>query len=127
MNVIEIAPTEQEALRRYPELAELVTLRQAGWQFVHRLDGSGRVAQVDGYRRWPGGWTDAIGIKAGTDALGIRMTGAEEPDILWQFSGTLPEVVGKLLRLPAPEIRTAPRLVLATAAGFGEIAAGRQP
>lgn len=126
MAVIEIPPTEREALRLYPELAELITMRQAGWRFVHRLDGSGQVAQVDAYYCWPGGWTDAIAIQAGTDALGIRMNGAEPPDILWQFSGTLAEVVGQLLCLPAPQSRIAPQLIIVTAAGFREIGAGGQ-
>lgn len=51
--------TEEQALRRFPELRELVTLRQAGWKF--RLIGD-RDKGVNGIvaSRTQRQWTDAL-------------------------------------------------------------------
>jgi hypothetical protein len=106
---------DEEAVERYPELAGLVLIRDAGWQFMHHHGASGEVTCIDGYYQWPGGQTDAIAIKNRTDVLAVRMTDDEPPGIVWQCADTLAAVVGELLSLPAPDDRLAPRLRLGTA------------
>jgi hypothetical protein len=106
---------DEEAVNRYPELAGLVLIRDAGWRFLHHHDASGEVTCVDGYYQWPGGQTDAIAIKNSTDVLAVRMTNDEPPGIVWQCADTLAVVVGELLCLPAPDDCLAPRLRLGTA------------
>jgi hypothetical protein len=109
------AISEADAIRAYPELDALRTIRAAGWRFRLRLDESGELVGIDGWRDWPGGWRDAIGIKASTDACAIRMFGGE---LVWDVAGTLTDVVAELLVLPAPSERSAPRLVVRTAPGL---------
>lgn len=104
--------SETEAIRCYPELAGVCLIRDAGWKFKPRLDESGVLVGIDGWRDWTGGWRDAIGIKASTDACGIRMFGQ---DLVWDIAGTLTDVVAELLVLPAPNERTAPGLVVGAA------------
>jgi hypothetical protein len=104
--------SEADAIRRYPELDALRMIRAAGWKFRPRLDESGELVGIDGWRDWPGGWRDAIGIKASTDACAIRMFGGE---LVWDVAGTLSDVVAEVLTLPAPNDRTAPRLVVGAA------------
>jgi hypothetical protein len=107
--------TDEDAVRRYPELAGLVTLRDAKWRFVHHCDESGELTAIDGFTCWPHRWTDAITIKSSTNVLALRMTGDEPPGIVWQHAGALTEVVVELLALPAPDDRTAPRLGIGAA------------
>jgi hypothetical protein len=83
-----ITTTDEDALRQYPELAGLVTLRDANWQFVHHHNESGELTVIDGFICWPLGWTDAITIKSSTDVLALRMTDDEPPEIVWQHAGT---------------------------------------
>lgn len=104
--------TEEQALRRFPELRALVTLRQAGWRF--RLIGSpdtgpdGIVATLDRRR-----YTDALWIYDHRTVIGVRILGEEfGGGTVWsKQDGTLPEVVFELLALPEPEDRLAPTLV----------------
>jgi hypothetical protein len=106
------AISEAAAIARYPELDALRTIRDAGWVFKPRLDESGELVGIDGWRDWPGGWRDAIGIKGSTDACAIRLF----VDVMvWDFAGTLTDVVAELLVLPAPSDRSAPRLVVGSA------------
>jgi hypothetical protein len=108
-----VAPiSEADAIRRYPELDALRIIRHAGWTFRPRLDESGELVCIDGWRGWPGGCRDAIGIKASTDACAIRLLCGE---MVWDVAGTLTDVVAELLVLPAPSDPTAPRLVMGAA------------
>ncbi|SHF13974.1 hypothetical protein [Streptoalloteichus hindustanus] len=107
--------TDQAAVDAFPELAHLITLRNGGWRFLPPLVRDGRPVEVDGFREWPGGHRDAIGVRSPSDVTGLRMTGEEPPGIVWQRDGGLGEVVFALLSLPPPEDRLAPRLVVASA------------
>jgi hypothetical protein len=101
--------SEADAIRAYPELEVLRTIRDASWKFRPQLDESRELVGIDGWRDWPGGWRDAIGIMASTDAVAVRLVGGE---LVWDVSGTLSDVVAELLVLPASSDRTAPRLVV---------------
>src|SRR5689334_463072 len=103
--------TEEQALRRFPELRELVTLREAGWTF--RLIGN-RDKGVDGivasYRQKQ--YTDALWVFAQHTIVGVRILDDRYGGgTVWTKDGTLPEVVTELLGLPDPDDRLAPRLV----------------
>lgn len=95
--------TEAAAVAAYPPLQHLLDLLDGGWRFLPIV-----AAQLDGFRRWPDGWTDGIRVRHAGDALGIRTD--RDQRIVWEFSGSLGEVVGELLLLPAPGHRLAPRL-----------------
>jgi hypothetical protein len=104
--------TQEQALRRFPELRELMTLRQADWKF--RLIGD-REKGVDGivasYSRRQ--WTDALWIYDQGTIIGVRVLDeAIGGGTVWsKQDGTLPEVITELLGLPDPDDRLAPRLV----------------
>ncbi|MBB5808210.1 hypothetical protein F4560_007978 [Saccharothrix ecbatanensis] len=103
-----------EVVARYPELGRLVDLEAAGWSFIHRFDAEG-VDRVDAFREWPDGWLDCLRVRSATDAMALRSAGGDPPAMTWEKTGGLVEVVGELLTLPAPDERTAPRLVLGAA------------
>lgn len=64
----------QEAVRDFPELRALISLRQDnGWRFAAKIDNQGAVVSVHGVRIWPEQWTDAIGILDRTDAQAVRV------------------------------------------------------
>jgi hypothetical protein len=109
------ALSDADAVRLYPELADLIRLRDAGWRFIPVNTADGAPVELDGFRAWPGGWVDGIRICSGTNVLGIRTSPDEPPAITWERTGTLPQVVAELLVLPAPRDRLAPRLVVASA------------
>jgi hypothetical protein len=104
--------TEEQALRRFPELRELVTLRQADWKF--RLLGDrdkgveGIVASYSQKR-----YTDALWIYDVSTVIGVRiLDDTFGGGTVWsKGDGTLPEVVTELLGLPDPDDRLAPKLV----------------
>ena len=102
--------TDDDVIRRYPELATLRSLVRAGWWFfpIHTEDGV--IAEHHGFRHWPGGWIDGIRIWSPTDVLGIRTAPTQTPTVVWQRTGTLTEVVTGLLALPAPDDRLTSRL-----------------
>ena len=106
------AISEADAIRAYPELDALRTIRDAGWRFRPRLDRYRNLDGIDGWRDWPGGWRDAIGIRSSTDACAIRLFVDE---LVWDVSGTLADVVAELLELPAPSDPAAPRLAVGSA------------
>jgi len=106
---------DDEAVRRYPELAHLITLRESGWRFMPVTTDDGRPTEVDGFRAWPGGVTDGIRIYSATNVLGIRTTPTDPPGLVWERTGTLGQIVAGLLSLPAPGTPLAPRLVVASA------------
>jgi hypothetical protein len=104
--------TEEQALRRFPELRELVTLRQADWKF--RLIGDrdkGIEGVVASYSRKQ--FTDALWIYDQNTVIGVRILDDKlGGGTVWsKQEGTLPEVVTELLSLPEPDDRLAPRLV----------------
>jgi hypothetical protein len=106
--------TEEQALRRFPELRELVTLRQAGWTF--RLIGDrerGVEGVVASYSQRQ--WTDALWVFDQHTIVGVRVLDDRYGGgTVWKKDGTLPEVVHELLGLPDPDDRLAPKLVKGT-------------
>ncbi|MCP2262063.1 hypothetical protein LX15_005795 [Streptoalloteichus tenebrarius] len=106
--------TDQAAIDAFPELRHLIALRNGGWRFLPPLVRDGLPVEVDGFREWPGGYRDVIGVRSPTDVTGLRVTGEDPPGIVWEFTGGLGEVVHALLALPAPGDRLAPRLVVAS-------------
>lgn len=105
------ALSDAEAVRLFPALADLMVLRDAGWFFLAVNAPDGQPVEYDGFRAWPDGWIDGIRIWSETSVLGIRTSPDEPPAIVWEWNGTLAQVVAELLTLPAPGERTAPRLV----------------
>jgi len=73
------ATTEAEALRLFPELQAVVTIREAGWQFArHVIDGE--LALV-GYYTWPT-CIDAVWAFDRHRCVGLRMVD-DAPDMSW--------------------------------------------
>jgi hypothetical protein len=106
--------TDAEAVRLYPELANLIALRDAGWKFLPVTTQEIGLVELDGFRAWPDGVTDGLRIYSATNVLGIRTLPTEPPSIVWERTSSLSDVVNGLLALPAPSDRLAPRLVIAT-------------
>ncbi|MFL6141400.1 MAG: hypothetical protein ACJ72N_05955 [Labedaea sp.] len=107
--------TEEQVLRRFPELRELVALRRAGWTF--RLIGdrdNGIEGVIASYSQRQ--YTDALWIYDQGTIIGVRVLDeAYGGGTVWsKQDGTLPEVVAELLGLPDPDDRLAPRLVKGT-------------
>jgi hypothetical protein len=96
----------------YPVLQHLLDLKDGGWQFLPMEWGQDF---LDGFHRWPGGWTDSIRFKGEDDALGIRTD--RDNAITWEFAGSLAEVVHEFLVLPHPGDRLAPRLARGSGPG----------
>lgn len=110
-----IVITEADAIRAYPELAQLYTFRDAGWRFLPITDDDGQLGGLVGTRHWPG-HTDALWIYGRTDTLAVRLL-ADAPGarggLVWKRSGALADTAAALLELPAPGQPGAPSLVLA--------------
>lgn len=109
--------TEEEALRRFPELHALMDVRRAGWKF--RLVGDrskGLVGIVGSYTQKR--YTDALWIYDTSTVIGVRILDeAYGGGTVWtKDDGTLPEVVMELLGLPDPDDRLAPKLVKGSSA-----------
>ncbi|GGM67168.1 hypothetical protein GCM10012275_42100 [Longimycelium tulufanense] len=102
------------AVRAFPELRHLITIRDAGWRFLPAPKVDGVPVRVDGFRDH-GGYQDAIRVESPTNAMGLRMTCDDPPGIVWERTGTLGEVVTELVLLPPPGHRLAPYLVTGTA------------
>jgi len=109
------ASSDADAVRLYPELAGLITLRDSGWRFLPVDTADGRPVELDGFRAWPGGYVDGLRIYSATNVLGIRTAPDEPPSVVWEMVDTLPEVIAALLALPVPWDRLAPRLATASA------------
>jgi hypothetical protein len=105
MSLIVPGAADLAAVALYPELQHLLDLRDGGWQFMPIEP---ERDQLDGFRRWPDGWRDAIRLKSESDALGLRLD--RDGMITWELSGTLADVVHELVLLPHPGDRLAPRL-----------------
>ena len=109
------ATTEADALRLFPELQAVVTIREAGWQFArHVIDGE--LALV-GYYTWPT-CIDAVWAFDRHRCVGLRMVD-DAPDMsggtVWRCEGAIDEVIHELLSLPAPGERLAPSLIIRSA------------
>ncbi|NKE55414.1 hypothetical protein FXN61_00645 [Lentzea sp. PSKA42] len=111
--------TDVEAVKLFPSLQHLILIRDAGWIFLPIDDPGDPNAVLDAARIWPAGWRDCIRVRAETDALGLRIRVPADqhtaPEIVWERSGTLDEVVHEVLALPAPGSQLAPNLVIGTA------------
>jgi hypothetical protein len=104
--------TQEQALRRFPELHALLHVRDAGWSF--RLIGSrdqGIEGVVASYSQRQ--YTDALWIYDQGTVIGVRiLDDAHGGGTVWhKDTGTLPDVVHELLSLPDPDDRRAPTLV----------------
>jgi hypothetical protein len=95
------------AISEFPQLRALVDLATAGWRFATGIH-DGEVTSVHGVYAWPDGSADAIGVLSATDVQGVRAD--HTGHIVWKREGRLTDVVYGLLELPAPGLRTAPRL-----------------
>jgi hypothetical protein len=104
--------TEADALRRFPELSPLVTIREAGWTFRPMHDDQGRLIGISGSwsRRQ---YTDAIFVFDRTHVAAARVLADEYGGgCVWMRDGTdIQEVVTDLLALPEPGASGAPTLV----------------
>lgn len=99
---------DRVAVRLYPELRRLISLRDQGdWQFFVRKDEM--IDLLAGFRIWPLGWTEAIAIADRDDAKAYRCDPAG--GVVWGREGGLAEVIDGLAALPAPGEPGAPRLV----------------
>jgi hypothetical protein len=97
---------EAQALREHPELIHLVTLREHGWQFASPQWENGCPVELHGCRRYRSA-TDVIRIRQSNDVVALRITTGHPPTTLWEYSGSLAEVIVKLLALPDPDIPAA--------------------
>jgi hypothetical protein len=102
---------EEEALRRYPELELLVSIRQAGWRFrrLHQEDQLIGIAGSLSRERY----TDAVFVFDRGDISAARVLDDDEGGgCVWSMTGSdLREVLGELLGLPEPGERGAPTIV----------------
>lgn len=105
--------TQEDALRLFPELRELITIKRIGWVFrpVGNREAQDLQGIVGSYTRQR--YTDALWIYNRTTVIGVRVL---QPDYgggcVWRKdSGDLPEVIHELLELPEPDDRLAPKLV----------------
>ena len=101
-----------QAIRRYPELQDLVTARDAGWNFRPIQGENGELEGIAGsYSRQQ--YTDAIFIYDRTTVSAARvLDDSYGGGCVWSTDGSdLQEVVHELLGLPEPGQRLAPTLV----------------
>ena len=104
--------TEDDAVRRYPQLKELVTIRKAGWTFRHIEDEARRLVGIAASMSRKQ-YTDGLFIFDSTNVSAVRLLADEYGGgCVWKKSGAeLQEVVTDLLRLPEPGQSGAPTLV----------------
>lgn len=104
-----ISPSE--ALARYPELATLLLMQQAGWTFRVAQDADDEPECVMASRSVEA-YTDALFIYDRTTITGARVLAGEGGGCVWmKHSRSLEEVVYELLGLPEPGEPGAPSLV----------------
>jgi hypothetical protein len=102
----------EEAVRRYPELQELVTVQAAGWVFRPIQEDGGELEGIAGsFSRQQ--YTDAVFIFDRTNVSAARvLDDAYGSGCVWSKEGAdLQEVVQELLGLPEPGEPGAPSLV----------------
>ena len=104
--------TAADAIARYPELAALVPLNQAGWVFRIIFDDDGEPGCHVGSRSLRQ-YTDAIVIYDRTHTSAARVLDDDYGGgCVWKTEGRdLREVVDDLLGLPEPDTPGAPHLV----------------
>lgn len=80
-------------------LRRLGELTAAGW-LMQRLTTDADRLEIPGARVWPGGWADALLIRALTDAVAVR----RDPHnaVVWQCHGDVDTVMDELAALPPP-------------------------
>lgn len=110
--MVNLPITQADAIARYPELAALVPLSQAGWVFRMIFDDQNEPGCVVGSRSLQR-YTDAIVIYDRTHTSAARMLDdAYGGGCVWKTeSRDLTEVVHDLLGLPEPDTPGAPHLV----------------
>lgn len=101
--------TRADAIRAYPELVQLAAIRDAGWTFLPQHDDAGELTALDGFRAWAG-FSDALRIRSRADALGSRVVHDQlaGDGVVWELAGSVADVLGALLALPAPGASGAP-------------------
>jgi hypothetical protein len=106
-----MAISEEDGLRLYPELHELVTARKVGWIFRPIQDGDGLIGIAGSLSRQQ--YTDALVILDRHNVSAARvLDDAYGGGCVWSREGSdLQEVVRDLLSLPEPGERGAPSLV----------------
>ncbi|UVS78987.1 hypothetical protein [Actinokineospora sp. UTMC 2448] len=98
-----------DSVRRYPELAELVRLKDAGWVFRPLRDGRGELAGLVG-TRCRQDFTDALFVFDRGHFVGARVLDGD--GCVWlKDGGDLAEIARDLSALPEPDAPGAPRLV----------------
>jgi hypothetical protein len=104
--------TEADALRRFPELCELVTVREAGWIFRPIQEDGGELGGIAGSHSRQQ-YTDGLFIFDRTNVNAARvLDDAYGGGCFWSRQGSdLQEVVRELLGLPEPGAPGAPILV----------------
>ncbi|MGQ0838115.1 hypothetical protein [Actinokineospora sp.] len=104
--------SEADAVARFPELAELVVIREAGWGFHLMTDNDDVIGIAASYSREQ--YTDAVFVFDRRHVLGIRLVADEYGGgVVWFRDGVdLVEVVRELVGLPAPGEPGAPSLVI---------------
>jgi hypothetical protein len=103
--------TDGEAIRRYPELQQLVAAREAGWVFRGLLENDQLVGIAGSFSRQQ--YTDAIFIFDRTNVSAARVLDESYGGgCVWSKEGSdLQEVVHELLGLPEPDQPGSPSLV----------------
>lgn len=104
--------TNADAVRLYPELQELITVRTAGWLFRPIKEADGPLEGIAGsWSRQQ--YTDALFVFDRTNVSAARvLDDAYGGGCVWSKEGAdLQEVVHELLGLPEPGSRGAPHLV----------------
>jgi hypothetical protein len=104
--------SREDALNRYPELAALVTIEDAGgWVFRVASDSNGEPECVMASRTVQL-YTDALFIYDRNTITGARVLTDEGGGCVWmKHGGSLEEIVFELLGLPEPGEPGAPSLV----------------
>lgn len=105
--------TEADSVRRYPELAQLMDMREAGWVFRPFHDQHDQLTGLVGSRSVHQ-YTDAIYVFDRSHAIAVRVQADEYGGgCVWMRDGTdVAEVVTDLLGLPEPDAPGAPNLVI---------------
>jgi hypothetical protein len=109
--------TAQDAIRAYPELAQLAAIREAGWTFRHLTDDHGQLCGLVGTRHWPG-HTDALWIYGSSETRAVRLL-ADAPGarggLVWEHCGPLAGYGSRSARAASARQPGAPALILAPA------------
>jgi hypothetical protein len=104
--------TNADAIRLYPELQQLLSIREAGWVFRPIQDEGGVLAGIAGsFSRQQ--YTDAIFIFDRSNVSAARVLDhAYGGGCVWSTNGSeIQEVIVELLGLPEPGLPGAPSLV----------------